>query len=49
MMHTYALLDLTPYGRNEDALDYPMAWVRHHDRYDAAAPVASGGCCAARL
>ena len=49
MMHTYALLDLTPYGRNEDALDYPMAWVRHHDRYDAAAPAASGGCCAARL
>ena len=48
MMHTYALLDLTPYGRNEDALDYPMAWVRHHDRYDTAAPVAAGGCCAAR-
>jgi len=35
MMHTYALLDLTPKGRDEDLLDYPMAWVRHHDRYDA--------------
>lgn len=48
MMHTYALLDLTPHGRNEDAEDYPMAWVRHHDRYDAAPLVAAGGCCAAK-
>src|SRR6478735_4892922 len=35
MMHTYPLLELTPKGRDEDALDYPMAWVRHHDRYEA--------------
>jgi len=35
MMHTYALLELTPKGRDEDQLAYPMAWVRHHDRYDA--------------
>ena len=35
MMHTYPLLELTPRGRDEDALDYPMAWVRHHDRYEA--------------
>ena len=48
MMHTYALLDLTPCGRNEDALDYPMAWVRHHDRYDTAPAAAIGGCCATR-
>ncbi len=30
---TYQLLDLCPSGRDEDDLDYPMAWVRHHDRY----------------
>jgi predicted dithiol-disulfide oxidoreductase (DUF899 family) len=26
-------LDLVPKGRDEDALPFPMAWVRHHDRY----------------
>ncbi|HVJ37436.1 MAG TPA: thioredoxin family protein [Stenotrophomonas sp.] len=36
MMHTYALLELTPRGRDEDLLAYPMAWVRHHDRYETA-------------
>jgi predicted dithiol-disulfide oxidoreductase (DUF899 family) len=48
MMHTYALLDLTPKGRDEDALDYPMAWVRHHDRYEPQAVVkaaAAAACC----
>ena len=30
MMHTYAMLDLTPKGRNEVE---GMDWVRHHDRY----------------
>jgi len=35
MMHTYQLLELTPKGRDEDQLEYPMAWVRHHDRYEA--------------
>lgn len=30
MMGTYALLDLTPKGRNEAQ---GMEWVRHHDRY----------------
>jgi predicted dithiol-disulfide oxidoreductase (DUF899 family) len=49
MMHTYRLLDLTPKGRDEDALDFTMAWVRHHDRYEtvpatqAAKP--TGSCC----
>ena len=33
MMGTYTLLDLTALGRHEDGLSYPMAWVRHHDRY----------------
>jgi predicted dithiol-disulfide oxidoreductase (DUF899 family) len=33
LLPTYNFLDLTPKGREEDALPYPMAWVRHHDRY----------------
>lgn len=35
IMNTYNLLDLTPLGRQEEGLQYPMAWVRHHDRYGA--------------
>ena len=34
MMGTYTLLDLVPKGRDEG--DGPMAWVRHHDRYEPA-------------
>ena len=30
----YHLLDMTPKGRDEDALPYSMAWVRRHDEYD---------------
>ena len=49
MMHTYRLLDLTPKGRDEDALDFTMSWVRHHDRYETApaAPAAkpAASCC----
>jgi predicted dithiol-disulfide oxidoreductase (DUF899 family) len=33
LVGTYNLLDLTPKGRDEDGLDFTMAWVRHHDRY----------------
>lgn len=33
----YNFLDLTPKGRDEDALSFPMAWVRLHDEYGAAA------------
>jgi predicted dithiol-disulfide oxidoreductase (DUF899 family) len=40
MMGTYNMLDLTPKGRDESAGG--MAWVRHHDRYEAATPDA---CC----
>jgi predicted dithiol-disulfide oxidoreductase (DUF899 family) len=29
----YNILDLAPKGRDEDALEYTQAWVRHHDRY----------------
>ncbi len=41
LLGVYRYLDMTPKGRDEDALTYPMAWVRHHDRYgaDAASPV----------
>lgn len=30
---TYHYLDIVPKGRDEDGLAFPMAWVRHHDRY----------------
>jgi predicted dithiol-disulfide oxidoreductase (DUF899 family) len=30
----YQLLDLVPFGRNEEDLPMPMAWVRLHDRYE---------------
>jgi predicted dithiol-disulfide oxidoreductase (DUF899 family) len=33
-MTTYPTLDLMPKGRDEDRLEFPMAWVRHHDRYE---------------
>ena len=29
----YHLLDLLPRGRDEAALNFPMAWVRLHDSY----------------
>ena len=49
MMHTYRLLDLVAKGRDEDALDFTMAWVRHHDRYEAAptaqAAKPTASCC----
>jgi predicted dithiol-disulfide oxidoreductase (DUF899 family) len=32
-LQTYNFLDLTPKGRDEDSLSFPMAWIRHHDRY----------------
>ena len=36
MLNTaYHYLDLTPKGRDEVGLPYPMAWVRFRDRYDA--------------
>jgi predicted dithiol-disulfide oxidoreductase (DUF899 family) len=31
----YHYLDLTPLGRHEDGLPWPMAWVKRHDRYEA--------------
>ena len=29
----YQILDLTPLGRNEGGLPFPMAWIRRHDEY----------------
>ena len=50
MMGTYALLDLTPKGRDEHNPGHAMDWVRHHDRYEPAAVArpapAAGSCCA---
>ena len=34
VLNTYNYLDLVPKGRDEDAFYFPMAWVRHHDRYE---------------
>ncbi len=33
LLGAYNFLDLTPKGRDEDALKYPMAWIRLHDQY----------------
>jgi len=34
LVGAYNYLDLVPRGRDEDALEFTMAWVRHHDRYE---------------
>jgi predicted dithiol-disulfide oxidoreductase (DUF899 family) len=39
LLPTYNFLDLTPKGRDEEGLPWPMAWVRHHDRYGEPRPV----------
>jgi predicted dithiol-disulfide oxidoreductase (DUF899 family) len=46
MMGTYAMLDLTPKGRDENDGPYKMDWVRHHDRYEPA-PAAKAESCPA--
>jgi len=33
LLGVYYFLDLVPKGRDEAGLPFPMAWVRHHDRY----------------
>lgn len=37
VMGIYHLLDMVPKGRDEAGLPWPMAWVRHHDKYGASA------------
>jgi predicted dithiol-disulfide oxidoreductase (DUF899 family) len=44
LLGVYNVLDFTPKGRDEDGLPFPMAWVRHHARYEPAAQAAA--CCA---
>lgn len=34
LIGTYNFLDLTPLGRDEDDLDFPMAWIRRNDSYE---------------
>jgi predicted dithiol-disulfide oxidoreductase (DUF899 family) len=53
LVGAYNWLDLTPKGRDEDGLPHSMAWVRHHDRYDAEfvdegkhSASANASCCA---
>ena len=36
-------LDLTPLGRHEEGLSYPMAWLRLRDQYEPEAGAAA--CC----
>jgi predicted dithiol-disulfide oxidoreductase (DUF899 family) len=36
LIGTYNFLDMAPKGRDEEGLAFSMAWVRHHDKYDAA-------------
>jgi len=43
MNAAYQYLDLTPLGRHEEGLPYPMDWVRLRDEYKADADTAS--CC----
>ena len=33
LLGAYMMLDLVPKGRDEDGLDFSMAWVRYHDQY----------------
>jgi predicted dithiol-disulfide oxidoreductase (DUF899 family) len=43
MNAAYHYLDLTPLGRHEEGLPYPMDWLRLRDRYEPAAAAAK--CC----
>jgi predicted dithiol-disulfide oxidoreductase (DUF899 family) len=42
-LSAYALLDVTPKGRNEAVSGNLTDWVRHHDRYGDGGPVAPAG------
>jgi predicted dithiol-disulfide oxidoreductase (DUF899 family) len=44
MNAAYHYLDLTPLGRHEEGLPYPMDWVRLHDQYQPE-PVSGAACC----
>jgi predicted dithiol-disulfide oxidoreductase (DUF899 family) len=36
LLGVYNFLDMAPKGRDEAGLAWPMAWVRHHDKYSEA-------------
>jgi predicted dithiol-disulfide oxidoreductase (DUF899 family) len=42
LMGTYRFLDLAPFGRNEEGLEYGAAWWRRHDEYEDAAARETG-------
>ena len=44
MNGAYHYLDLTPKGRDEDALPFTQSWVRRHDEYEDKPKTSS--CCA---
>lgn len=44
MNAAYHYLDLTPLGRHEEGLPYPMDWVRLRDQYEPGP--ATAACCA---
>ncbi len=44
MIGAYQFLDIVPKGRDEEGLGFPMAWVRHHDRYPES-ETGEAGCC----
>jgi predicted dithiol-disulfide oxidoreductase (DUF899 family) len=41
---TYVLLDRAPKGRDEEGLNSPMGWLRHHDKYQPSVQI-GGSCC----
>jgi predicted dithiol-disulfide oxidoreductase (DUF899 family) len=44
LLGTYNFLDMVPKGRDEEGIKpHPMAWVRHHDKYEHSGKVAE--CC----
>lgn len=51
LLNTHNILDLTPYGRQEEWEESPVGWpqsngfwLRHHDKYDGQ-PKAAPSCC----
>jgi predicted dithiol-disulfide oxidoreductase (DUF899 family) len=47
LLGAYNFLDMAPKGRDEDGLDFTMAWVRHHDKYEHS-KAAGASCCAGK-
>jgi predicted dithiol-disulfide oxidoreductase (DUF899 family) len=45
MLNVYNWLDLAPKGRDEAGLSFSMAWVKHHDKYNASATKKDSSCC----